>query len=387
MIRPVALLCLCTVSVLAQAPADAEIVQAPADAWPMFRGNLKGTGNSAAELPENLAVKWQVAFPGDAIEATAAIAGGTAYVCTYNGVAVALDLKTGDETWRYTDPDKFGGRSSPVIAGDLLVYGDAVGKVRALDRKDGKPRWSVDTETEIISSPIVTDGLVVFGGDDGRLYAVEAATGAKKWTFETGQPIQCSVTLAVLVGDVAGKSERAVGFAGCDGVLRFVGIDGGREIRSMQLGGHLIATPAIVGDRLYLASIESEVVGIDLTDMSRLWTFTPERESEFRSSPAVSESSVFIGGRGRVLHALDRKTGKERWSLRTRGQIDASPVVVGGRVLVGSQDKTFYVVDAQSGRKLFDHRTDGGIVAGAAVADATIVLGTTAGTVYAFGSR
>jgi len=72
------------------------------------------------------------------------------------------------------------------------------------------------------------------------------------------------------------------------------------------------------------------------------WTFEPQRSQPFYSSAAVTDKLVIVGGRDKLVHALDRAKGKEVWTFPTKGRIDSSPVVVGDRVFVGSLDGNLY---------------------------------------------
>ena len=63
---------------------------------------------------------------------------------------------------------------------------------------------------------------------------------------------------------------------------------------------------------------------------------------------------MFVGGRDRLLHAIDAGTGKAIWTFATRARIDSSPAVGGDRVYVGSGDGRLYVLDAQDGTLQWD---------------------------------
>jgi outer membrane protein assembly factor BamB len=61
--------------------------------------------------------------------------------------------------------------SSPVMAGDAVLFGGGDGRLTMLSMKDGKERWSFEIGEPIASSPAVAGGMVFIGCDDGRLYA------------------------------------------------------------------------------------------------------------------------------------------------------------------------------------------------------------------------
>ena len=48
-----------------------------------------------------------------------------------------------------------------------------------------------------------------------------------------------------------------------------------------------------------------------------------------------------LGGRDKMVHALDAKTGKAHWTFMTNARVESSPAIVGNRVFVGSTDGRF----------------------------------------------
>ncbi|HEY7031871.1 MAG TPA: PQQ-binding-like beta-propeller repeat protein [Thermomicrobiales bacterium] len=64
------------------------------------------------------------------------------------------------------------------------------------------------------------------------------------------------------------------------------------------------------------------------------WTFTTGGRA--LGSPSVADGIVYAGADDGVLHALDARTGVERWRVALGEGADTSPVVAGGMVFVGS---------------------------------------------------
>src|SRR5437764_1696530 len=89
-----------TLAVATIASAKERDVTKPEGDWPLFRGNPLQTGVAASTLPDRLRVRWKFQT-GDAVEGTAAIAGGTVYVGSYDKHIHALDLKSGRSKWKY----------------------------------------------------------------------------------------------------------------------------------------------------------------------------------------------------------------------------------------------------------------------------------------------
>ena len=107
---------------------------------------------------------------GGASRASPVIAGDTAYIAAATGVA-ALDLASRESRWEYAAARFV--KSSPALAGGVLVAASDDGTVHALDAASGELRWRFRTGGIITSSPAVSGGAVFVGSHDGKLYAIE----------------------------------------------------------------------------------------------------------------------------------------------------------------------------------------------------------------------
>ena len=89
-------------------------------------------------MPATLKVRWTFEA-GDAVESSAAIAGGVAYVGSQKGELLALDLATGKPRWRYKTVEGIG-ESSPAVstAHGLVFVGDLSGTVHAVRVANGR---------------------------------------------------------------------------------------------------------------------------------------------------------------------------------------------------------------------------------------------------------
>ena len=61
--------------------------------------------------------------------------------------------------------------SSPVIAGDKVVFGSVDGRIYIVDLDTGNEIWSYEVGSVIIGSPAVAGGYLLIGAADGRVYA------------------------------------------------------------------------------------------------------------------------------------------------------------------------------------------------------------------------
>ncbi|HPL05588.1 MAG TPA: PQQ-binding-like beta-propeller repeat protein, partial [Bacteroidales bacterium] len=59
------------------------------------------------------------------------------------------------------------------IADGVVYFGSFDGNLYAVDIKTGQEKWKFKTKYWVLSSPAIADGVVYFGSFDGNLYAVK----------------------------------------------------------------------------------------------------------------------------------------------------------------------------------------------------------------------
>jgi outer membrane protein assembly factor BamB len=372
--------------------------------WPMFRGNSLLNGVASGTLSEPLVLLWTftaIDAKHESIESSAAIVNSVVYVGTIGGYLYALDLNDGSIRWRYftgaatAEPDDDNQskaaapaaaelppaiKSSPAVADGKVFFGDEVGVFHCVDGAGGKLVWKYDTGTgsEIISSANVIGDRVLFGSWDEHLYCLSVADGKEIWKFKTGGPVNCTPAV------VDGKTF----LSGCDAQLRVVNIEDGSEVGSCEMESQTGASPAVVGDRLFVGHMGSQVLGIDWRKPEIVWRYQhPDRQFEYYSSAAATSHSVVVGGRDKMVHAIDPKTGESKWTFPTKGRVDSSPVIVGNRVFVGSQDGNIYGLDTASGEEVWRFAAGGKFTTSPAVASGRLVIGNDEGKVFCFGEK
>ena len=147
------------------------------------------------------------------------------------------------------------------------------------------------------------------------------------------------------------------------------------------------ATPAVVGDSVYVGDWTGRFYALDRDDGELRWSFDAEHHEQVYAGQIVSSAAVadvdgvriVYFGAGKTLYALDAATGEERWrhELNPDGgdddptEIETSPVVAEGPdgpvVLVGydvhnapSARSGVVAVDATSGDEVWTFDPDKG---------------------------
>ena len=134
---------------------------------------------------------------------------------------------------------------------------------------------------------------------------------------------------------------------------------------------------AIVGGRVYIATLGGRVLCLELSDGSEVWRFETPEETNFRpgfnAPTTVFEETVFAGDEDGTFYAINRADGSLRWMKSTGDQIAGGATAVdtaeGPRVLFGSHDGTLYCRSVESGEEVWSGRTDGPVNCSVAIAD------------------
>jgi len=180
-----------------------------------------------------------------------------------------------------------------------------------------------------------------FQGGPAHTGSVPSITSAqppytRAWTFEEPDSDQ-GFAAPVIVGDVA----VALGSKAVYGV----DLSSGRQTWRVARTGGPITEPAVAtaGGKTLVLYLDggsnqepSKLVAIDAATQKELWTFALGAASV--SGVSVDGSSAFVGDTQGVLYAVDVSKGKQEWTFKGTGRIEAPPAIAGGLVYMGSRE-------------------------------------------------
>ena len=136
--------------------------------------------------------------------------------------------------------------SGPMIADDLVIYGNNRASVWAHSINDLRRCWSFTVEGEsalgfVLSRPACSDGRIFFGGPDGNVYALDGKTGSLKWKTKIGGELESSPL-------VSGDTVYAIGPAG----LYALSVQNGEIFWQHDIGRNQLSATASFGGNMIL---------------------------------------------------------------------------------------------------------------------------------------
>ena len=221
-----------------------------------------------------------------------------AYNITRDGSNVTLverwRTKTGGKVW-----------STPTAADGVVYFGSLDRKLYAVNLSDGSPAWPRPFEARgaIVARPAVHGGLVYVGAFDSTFYAVDAATGqeaarfdgAKGW-FWAGAVVSGGVVFAPSL----------------DGSVYALRADGLDPVWAEPLftGGPIVGSPAIVGDRIAVPSLDNKVATVHSVRVSdggasEQCSFGSKNSTQIKSSLTAHEGYLYVAATDRSIRKLE----------------------------------------------------------------------------------
>jgi outer membrane protein assembly factor BamB len=313
-----------------------------------------------------------------------ALVGTELLVAGGDGAIARVDSVTGRVVWRIkADKPLTAGIGSD---GTMFAVGGAKGAVMAFGM-DGKPLWTAQASSEVLSAPAVGQGFVVVRSIDNRIIGLDAKTGEKKWTVQRPSP---PLTLRnapgmvmagkdVLIAQPGGKLLSLIVATGAPRWEVAVGESrGATELeRVTDIGG----TPVVIDNDVCAVSYQGRVGCFDLLTGTARWT----KELSSDVGVAADQRFVFAVDDKGAISAFNRDGGTSAWKNDKLGYRRLStPVSYGRAVAVGDYQGFIHFLSREDGAFLARAATDGSPVKTVPlVAGSNLIFQTQSGTVTA----
>jgi outer membrane protein assembly factor BamB len=251
------------------------------------------------------------------------------YAVTSNGMIYALDTNDGQLQWKKPLGEK---PTIPVVHKDLILVGYSEG-IAIVDRYGSIKR--IPTENEVVSSPIVANDMIIFGDNIGNVYSHSLENRKEKWTIDFSEEIYIASGYDKNLYIASGNNCYAVNL-------------NDRKIAwQFKSSGMITSAPVLKNGRVYLASWDNNVYSLNAKNGELIWYY--ETGWGIDTSPILSGDTIYIGCNDNNLYALNAKNGTYKWMFTCKAGIHSSPVVYGDFIFFGSDDGRFYAVNKTNG--------------------------------------
>ena len=313
-----------------------------------------------------------------------ALAGTSVLVASGDGSIARVDAASGKQIWRIK-ADKL--LSAGVgTDGTMLAVGAVKGGVMTFDM-DGKPLWSAQVSSEVLSAPVVGQGFVVVRSIDNRIVGFDAKTGEKKWTVQRPSP---PLTLRNAPGMVIAGKDVIVAQPGgkllalilATGAQRWeVAVGQSRGATELERVTDIGGTPVVIEGDVCAVSYQGRAGCFDLLTGTARWT----KEVSSDVGVAVDQRFVFAADDKGAITAFNRESGASAWKNDKLGYRRLStPVSYGRAVAVGDYQGFIHFLSREDGAFLARAATDGSaVMATPLVAGSNLIFQTQSGTVTA----
>jgi outer membrane protein assembly factor BamB len=220
----------------------------------------------------------------------------------------------------------------------------------------------------ITGAPIVAGGTVYAIDAYGVVFAFDAANGGRRWRLDTAPREESAGAVG---GGAAMAGETLYVATGLAEMLAVNPADGTVRWR-VGLPAPTRGAPTVVGERIFIPTIENQLLALSTEDGRRLWTHRASPATAVPlglPAPAVEGETVVAGFASGELSALRATDGRVQWTetlaaaggrgLAEIAGIHALPVIDRGRVFAIGMGGLSIAIDLRSGRRLWEREVGG----------------------------
>lgn len=211
-----------------------------------------------------------------------------------------------------------------------------------------KSRWVYASEANIISTPAITQQLVIVGNSLGTIEAIDKASGKRKWKHQTKGAIYSSPAI----------HQNKVVVASGDGIIYCLNHTNGKIIWQFKAEAAVLGSPLIYDNKVYIGGSDHHFRCLDLNSGKQKWSYDA-LEGPVVSTPVFSNGKIIFGSWDRHLYALDAFNGTLAWKwnngsmVRNFAPASCIPVVQDDIAYIVAPDRYLSAIDMQTGNTLW----------------------------------
>ncbi len=270
----------------------------------------------------------------------------------------AVNEDTGKILWQKKLPtSKNMSMSSIGLASDsnkiYIVNGNGIVYATGLD---GNIQWEHNTNAILRSAPTIENGLLYVLSGNNELFVLNTSDGSQAWQYSNiatdtnlfgmGQP-----AVAHNIAVVPFSSGEIIAFDARNGMILWAdSLLSHRTFNQINDLSHVIASPVIVGNTVYLIGNAQRTGAFDLKTGAMKFV----QNIGGQNTPVISGNAMFMITTKNTIAALDKENGALIWETpltgkELKGVAWKGPVMANNQLLVVSNKGDILFVDAVTG--------------------------------------
>ncbi len=215
--------------------------------------------------------------------------------------------------------------------------------------------------TQVLAQPVVANGRIYAMDGAVRVGAYDPANGNQIWQVNLKPSKDYGNSFGGGVAYWKGRLFVSTGYA----QVFALNPANGKVIWKTAVGTPVQSGPTVADGRVFVVTVENELVALAADDGRRLWSHNgiPETAGLLGSaSPAVEGEVVVVGYSSGEIYALTVENGRPLWSdnlasarasdaVSALADIRGRPVIDRGRVFAASHSGRMVAIDLRSGER------------------------------------
>lgn len=194
--------------------------------------------------------------------------------------------------------------------------------------------------------PLVKDGILYYNDGSNKLAAFDIATQSELWNL----PIDFHFTKLVISADdkifLAGRNN-----------ITAIDLSLKEEIWKIQGEPESISSISVEDNILY--STGYKLRAFDTANGNIIWEFVPDHigtGDAYFGQPTFYDDILFVGGNHVKFYAINKKNGKEIWSINQR--ITGYPLYTAGKIIISGFDFSLYALNPDNGAVVWQYQSE-----------------------------
>jgi outer membrane protein assembly factor BamB len=240
------------------------------------------------------------------------------FIATQDGILHSIAKSNGELQWSQPLSSE---SIAPVVVDDAQVYIRTIdGHLTAFDRRSGKQNWTYQAALPVLTvhgtgSPVLLQNLVVTGFANGKLVAVDRELGIPRWDKRLAIPQGRSELERLVDLDGTPLVEKGIVYATAyHGKLSAIGYDGKTQWET-ELSSYF--GPALGLGNLYITRDDDHVQAYDQVNGASVWSQSA-LQGRFLNQPVEYENYVVVADFEGYVHVLAQVDGKMLGRLSVR---------------------------------------------------------------------